>query len=313
MNNIKAMNLTAALGDRRLLPGRYAYLALSHMERRHLAYMGQQREREAIRRLFRSGQNPLVAGSLETMIGVRLPWSLIGFRIPYDYVCTSEKEGDIDLLFVPSVSNQVTAKNSKFDWSEAFGIEVKAAYYNTEGVLKSAGLMSYHDGEEWVANSQHDARDQANRIRKSGIAASLLHIVATEPREAFSRGIGSWIRAGEVVRDAEAEVFSKIHFEKSDPFGTMLLAIGAVPDGHEDKRGSWSGFMVLNEPATQSDDSAPFVSALRTKFEAADRRYEGPPMWPVIFLACSSRKCRNLYRSRLSPLDDCPLCGSSPC
>jgi len=243
-----------------------------------------------------------------------VPWIMIGFRIPYDYIDPELKEGDVDIFFARLTPNFDSPFQSKIDWSYLVGLEIKAAYYNNEDKLKSAGLVSKHEGVQRIANKQKGARKQANRIFECGFdQIGLLHIISTEPREESSRGIQSWFLADEARNKSEQEVIPLIHTESNDPFGTLLLTIGAVPDKLEDESGVWGRIKVIKEMKTHSEQPIDFKQKLQNETEKTILKYSEKVSWPILMLACSDRGCRTLYVTTVHSLENCPVCGARSC
>ena len=291
-------------------------------------YPGKERERIAVNRIFTTTTNPFVEfqGVRELFPGfqgwsdvskITLPWAVVGLRLPFRHVVDDWEEGDIDVLLIPIEPREFVKhiQGERFapslDYMEA--IEVKYSLLNRENNLKSP--LGFNVKGQWKQRKkQKNARESALKLCRAGFdQVAVLDIVSTEPKENFSRGSISWFIAGEDAYKARRKLEPQIHFEDTDPFGTILLTLGAVPAHREDTAGSGPSLLIKKTPPPNplKAQGIRFRKALEGRLQEIFSRGLEKLNPPVLVLACS--KCPNIYISKVGPDAYCPVCNSKPC
>ena len=279
-------------------------------------YPEKERERIAVNRLFTDTASPLSwTQGWSDVSKITLPWAVVGLRIPYHYIDGGEDRGDIDGLLIPLTVEEILQKEGfkpSLDYIEA--IEVKYSSLSRKNKLKSPPGFYDKEQNEWKQrNKQKDGRNQALKLCEAGFdQASVFHIVSTKPKEYFSSGMISWFVAGDDAGKARGKTKPQIYFEDTDPFGTILLTLGAVPERREDESG-WGPSLLLKKtppPNPYKAQGERFRKALEEKLQEIFSRGIEKINPPVLVLACS--KCPNIYVSKVGPDEYCPLCSAKP-
>jgi hypothetical protein len=302
---------------------------------------GKRRERTAINRLI-AGRGGTIKDALNSQLRWGLPWAWLGLRVPQRRLLqgielpANKFLGDVDVFgaplqpssqeeyngFVKEVAEQLDAETHpgwhhqiaslmvlerrRLKWppdlSYIAASEVKVAYYDANGTLKATGV-----------GSQQSDRTQARHLCEMGFdRVSLSRIIVTEP-VATSR-MHPWMEAAARGGNAGDEFRGKgVRIALDDPFGTLLVLMGAVPGGLEDMRGSSSWEWLQDVPKNPLKEGAAGLRRIveRNLMEVMSR-HPIPISVPILILACSDEACGELYVSEVNPESPCPKCGKEP-
>jgi hypothetical protein len=302
---------------------------------------GKRRERTAINRLI-AGRGGAVKDALNEQLRWALPWAWLGLRIPQRRLLrglellANKFLGDVDVFGAPlrptsreeynrfvteaaeqlgaeahpgwhhQIASMMVLERRRLRWPPDLtyiaASEVKVAYYDADGNLKATG-----------AGSQQSDRTQARRLCEMGFdRVALARILVTEP--VAPGRMHPWMEAAVRSGSAGDEFRDKgVRLAPDDPFGTLMVLMGAVPGGLEDMRGSTSWQWLQDVPDNPLKDD---VAALRRTVERNLTEVMGghpiPVNVPVLILACSDETCGELYVSEAGPEKLCPKCGREP-
>lgn len=302
---------------------------------------GQCRERSAINRLIAS-RGGAIKNALNEQLRWALPWSWLGLRIPQRRLLrglelpANKFLGDVDVFggplqpasqeeyncFVSEAAEQLGAdahpswhhqiasmmvlERQRLKWppevSYIAASEVKVAYYDADNNLKATG-----------AGSQQSDRTQARRLCEMGFdRVALTRILVTEP--VVPGRMHPWTEAAARSGDAGDELRDKgVRVAPDDPFGTLMVLMGAVPGGLEDMRGSTSWKWLQDVPDNPlKDDAAGLRRIIEHNLREVMSRHPIPINVPVLLLACSNETCGKLYVSEADTEKLCPECGKKP-
>jgi hypothetical protein len=180
--------------------------------------------------------------------------------------------------------------------------EVKVAYYDADRNLKATGT-----------GSQQSDRTQARRLCDMGFdRVALTRILVTEPVAPGT--MHPWTEAAARSGNAGAEFRDKgVRLAPDDPFGTLMVLMGAVPGGLEDMRGSTSWKWLQDVPDNPlKGDAAGLLRIIEHNLREVMSRHPIPINIPVLILACSDETCSKLYVSEADTEKLCPECGKEP-
>lgn len=188
------------------------------------------------------------------------------------------------------------------DLSYVAAVEVKAAYYDDEDVLKAAG-------------DKYNGRDKARELCKMGFdRVALARFVVTQPVP--SNSFNPWMVASSRSSRAMDEYLDEpkgVHVEGDDPFGTILVSAGAVLGKLEHLAGGTGGEWLREPPDNPLKREAAAVrQAVEDNLLEVMSRHPFPQALPVLILACSDDKCGHLYVTGADPDAACPNCGKPP-
>lgn len=302
---------------------------------------GKRRERTAINRLI-ADRGGTIKDALNSQLHWALPWSWLGLRIPQRRLLrgidlpAKKFSGDVDVVgaplqpasqeeyegFIKEAAEQLDAdahpswhhqiaslmvlERRRLKWppelSYIAASEVKVAYYDAKGTLKATG-----------SGSQHSDRTQARHLCAMGFdRVALTRIIVTEP--VAPGRMHPWMEASARSGNAEDEFRGKgIRVAPDDPFGTVLVSLGAVPGGLEDMRGStsWKWLKDAQENPLR-EDAAGLRRLVEHNLTEVMSSYPMPINVPVLILACPDEQCGELYVSEVNPEKLCPKCGKEP-
>jgi hypothetical protein len=302
---------------------------------------GKRRERTAINRLI-ADSGGVITDALNEQLRWALPWAWLGLRIPQRRLLkgvnlkAKKFLGDVDIFgaslqpasqeeynsFVKEAADRLGAKahpnlnhqiaslmvleRQRLKWpSELTYIaasEVKVAYYDADDSLKATG-----------AGSQQSDRTQARCLCEMGFdQVALTRILVTEP--VINDRTHPWIEASARSAQAGDEYLDKgVRTATHDPFGTLIVMMGAIPGGLEDMRGSFSWKWLQDVPENPlKENSSDLRKIIERNLKEVMSRYPVPINVPVHILACSDEICGELYVSEVDPETLCPKCGKEP-
>lgn len=279
---------------------------------------GTRRERTAINRLI-ADHGSGIKEALNSQLHWSLPWAWIGLRIPQRRLLRGTEMppkkflGDIDVFgaplrassldeyndFVKEAAEQLNGEGHP-NWQHYFAslmvlerrrlqwppdldfiaaTEVKVAYYTADGTLKASGL-----------GGQQSDRTQARHLCKMGFdRVALTRMIVTEPVAPSQMHL--WMEAAARSANAGDEFRDKVHVKSDDPFGTLLVTIGAIPGGLEDMRGSTTCQWVKDVPENLlKEDAIGLRKIVESNLREVMSRYPIPTSVPVVLLACSDEK-----------------------
>jgi hypothetical protein len=298
---------------------------------------GEDRERDCIRWLV------LEAGGMPfsrwlSPLGWGLPMSWLAVSIPTDRLVSDSTKlpGDVDILGgplspepgawtagmakaqreLPLASPELHASLAWAYVNEVGGIEwpprlefiaaaeVRASWFTKDGALKATGLGA-GDQRSYMAKATGLCRLGFDRV-------SLLRIVAGEP--ASGHGLNPWIEA--VARaDASARTLSiGLRITREDPYGSIILSVGALPGRDEVMSGSGS-VEILNHGArnllSKNAQAVRRRAEISAALQAAFQDVPAPSRRPAVLLACRSNECRKLFWAGQDLQTYCSDCGSA--
>jgi hypothetical protein len=302
---------------------------------------GKLRERTAINRLI-AGRGGTIKDALNSQLCWGLPWAWLGLRIPQRRLLrgielpAKKFLGDIDVFGAPlqpasqeeyrgfvkeaakkldvdahpswhhQIASLMVLERRRLKWppdlSYIVASEVKVAYYDSDNNLKATG-----------AGSQQSDRAQARRLCEMGFdRVALTRILVTEP--VAPGPMHPWIEASVRSGNAGGEFRDKgVWITPDDPFGTLLILMGAVPGGLEDMRGSTSWQWLQDIPDNPfKEDAADLRKIVEDNLMEVMNRHPIPINVPVLILACSDETCGEMYVSEVNPENLCPKCGKEP-
>lgn len=302
---------------------------------------GKRRERTAINRLIAS-RGGAINDALNKQLRCALPWAWLGLRIPQRRLLrglelpANKFLGDVDVFSAPlqpasqeeynrfvseaagqlgadahpswhhQIASMMVLERRRLKWPPEFSYiaasEVKVAYYDADNNLKATG-----------AGSQQSDRAQARRLCEMGFdRVALTRILVTEP--VAPGRMHPWMEAAARSGDAGDELRDKgVRVAPDDPFGTLMVLMGAVPGGLEDMRGSTLWQWLQDVPDNPlKDDAVGLRKMVERNLTEVMSRHPIPINVPVLILACSDEKCGELYVSEAVPEKLCPKCGKEP-
>lgn len=299
---------------------------------------GNERERTAIYRLIADGGSSL-SSVFYKQLGLALPWCWLGIGIPQrallEGLQLSENQfnGDIDffggnlqpnseqtfLQYVqefsdekshPSWANKLASEQILFrgevKWIPSFDYisasECKAHYLNADGKLKATG----------IGGQQHHRDKQAKELCELGFnKVALSRIIVTEPIN--SQLYHPWLEASSRGHYASDELEKIIIVDENDPFGTVIISVGAVLGGLEDARGSLSSKWLKYVPENPlTEKASPIRKVMEYNLAKIMSQFPTPRNVPVLLLACSNTKCQYIYIAETNLNILCPRCKSQP-
>lgn len=294
----------------------------------HLSDIEKGREAETLYRLLGQDRHPLFSSGNTSFLGLPTRDALVGLMIPFRCLFgplpipgREDGQGDVDVLVAPwtlDVQRHMTAP-LQVDLSIIVGAEVKTAPYSREGRLKGKGLsVVSRDGREAEpAGGSLKARFQAKLLSTLGFdRVTLLHIVQAQDHGEPCVGVQSWFYAGDAAGAAADVAGTRVHTEPSDPFSTIIAAIGAVPGREEDLSGSYDTPAVIHDAGWVSGAAeSPYRRSLDRAIQAAldeewTRRHQRTWHLRPLLLACSNKPCSELFITTRGPDTPCPRCNA---
>lgn len=302
---------------------------------------GKRRERTAINRLIAS-RGGAIRDALNEQLRWALPWAWLGLRIPQRRLLrglelpANKFSGDVDVFGAPlrpasqeeynrfvaeaaeqlgaeahpswhhQIASMMVLERRRLEWPPDLtyiaASEVKVAYYDADSNLKATG-----------AGSQQSDRTQARRLCEMGFdRVALTRVLVTEP--VVPGRMHPWTEAAVRSGNAGDEFRDKgVRLAPDDPFGTLMVLMGAVPGGLEDMRGSTSWQWLQDVPDNPlRDDVAALRRVIERNLTEVMNGHPIPVNVPVLILACSDEACGELYVSEAGPEKLCPKCGKEP-
>lgn len=274
--------------------------------RLYLYEMGQNREREAIKRFL---QGPaVVTNNIFSMLGIPFPYCWLGINIGKSKFLKSSKQkdfpGDIDLCGGPlSFDSHENGHHWPPDITWMGAMEIKTHWMCADRKLKSTKAGRWQKNREQALNLAHMG---FNKV-------CLLHIVATEPRN--STQFHPWFDALEQSTYAFELFRDKVllpelkKLKKTDPIGYAVWGWGAVGvEGKtEDYAGAGAPQIVKNAPDNVVNGNH---MAVRNEFMRQITLLLGnapqPTAFPVFILQCSH--CQKLFVENGKYFDLCHTC-----
>jgi hypothetical protein len=294
----------------------------------HLADLENGREAETLHRLLGQDKHPLFRSGDEGLLGLQTREALIGLMIPFRCLFGSlpipgrkDGQGDVDVLVAPWSLHVPTYMTTplQVDLSTIVAAEIKTLPYSRERKLTGKGLsvVSREGREAVMASGSLTARFQAKLLAGLGFdRATLLHIVVAQAHESRCVGIQSWLYAGDAAGAGTHAASPRVYTELSDPFSTIVAAIGAVPDREEDLSGSYDTPVVMHDAGWISGAAeCPYRRSLNQALQTAldeeyERRHERTWHHRPLLLACSNTACSALFITTQGPSTTCRRCGA---
>lgn len=299
---------------------------------------GEERERTAIYRLIADSSSSLSSVFYE-QLGLALPWCWLGIGIPQRalleglQLSKNQFNGDIDffggnlqpnseqtfLQYVEEFSNEKSHPSwahklaseqilfrGEIKWIPSLDFisasECKAHYLNAKGDLKATGING----------QQHHRTKQTRELCELGFnKVALSRIIVTEPIN--SQIYHPWLEASARGSYASDKLEKIIDVDENDPFGTVIISVGAVFGGLEDARGSLSSKWLKVVPKNPlAEKASPIRKIMEHNLAKIMSQFPVPRNIPVLLLACSNKKCKYIYISETNLNILCPLCKSQP-
>jgi hypothetical protein len=302
---------------------------------------GKRRERTAINRLI-ADYGGGVKDALNSQLRWRLPWAWLGLRIPQRRLLrgadlpAKKFLGDIDVFGAPlRPSSQEEYDGIVKEAAEQLGAEAHPSWYHQIASLMvlerrllkwppdlnymaaSEVKVAYYDADDTLkatgSGSQQSDRVQARQLCEMGFdRVSLSRIVVTEP--VAPGRMHPWMEASARSSNAGNEVLGKgVRVAPDDPFGTLLVMVGAVPGGLEGMRGSTSWEWLQDVPENPlKEGAADLRRIVERNLTEVMGRHPIPINVPVLVLACSDETCGEIYVSEVNPDNPCPKCEKEP-
>jgi len=280
------------------------------------------KEDETVNRLFakEKGLKIPIDDTFESFFNLDTNFCLVGLRLPFDYIDESLKgilDGDIDLFFLQLTTNILDylnpIKKIPSD-TQIIAFEVLTGYLNKKTELKSSGLnVGRKETNKKISKTQKKYRKKADKLCELGFnKVGLLYTFPTTPNSEISYGIDSWEASSDTIRTSKQEINRLFYSEKADRYSTCYRFISAIPEGKEHERGVVDELSFTNECLNNPTKNLIFQSKLIQKINEKFPYEVNPNLLPILFLACSNQKCRNLYFSSSNPYKKCPDCDSLP-
>ena len=101
--------------------------------------------------------------------------------------------------------------------------------------------------------------------------------------------------------------------EEKDPFGTVLVSVGAVSGGLEDNRKALSWRWIKAVPENPLfEQSEKIRKTIEKNLKEIMDKFPIPRNTPVLLLACSNKRCKYIYITETNFDVHCPQCKSLP-